>query len=147
DRARPGATFLLNSPFGPEEAWDRLPREVQAQISDKGLDVWVIAADQVARDTGMGNRINRVMAPGFFHLSGVLPSDEAIAHIKASVEKAYGNRGRTVVERNFAAIDAAVAELHRLEVPATAEGERTMAVTVPDDAPDFVKHVTSMLMA
>jgi pyruvate-ferredoxin/flavodoxin oxidoreductase len=147
DRARPGATFLLNSPFGPDEVWDRLPREVQAQIIDKGLDLWVIDADQVARDTGMGNRINTVMQPCFFHLSGVLPAEEAIAHIKAAVEKTYGKRGRTVVERNFAAIDAAVAELHRVEVPATADSSRTMAVTVPDDAPDFVKHVTSMLMS
>ena len=106
DHAKPGATLLLNSPYGPDEVWDQLPREVQRQIIDKDLDLWVIDADAVARETGMGNRINTVMQPCFFQLVGVLPADEAIAHIKASVEHAYGRRGRAVVERNFAAIDA-----------------------------------------
>jgi pyruvate-ferredoxin/flavodoxin oxidoreductase len=147
DHARHGATFLLNSPFGPDEVWDRLPREVQSQIIDKDLSLWVIDAYRVAGEVGMGNRINTVMQPCFFQLSGVLPPDEAIARIKASVERTYGRRGRSVVERNFAAIDAALAELHRVEVPATAEGERTMALTVPGDAPDFVQRVTSVLMA
>ncbi|MBN2623342.1 MAG: pyruvate:ferredoxin (flavodoxin) oxidoreductase, partial [Acidimicrobiales bacterium] len=147
DHARPGATFLLNSPFGPDEVWAQLPREVQTQIIDKGLDLWVIDAYRVAGEVGMGNRINTIMQPCFFQLSGVLPADEAIAHIKAGVEQTYGKRGRAVVERNFAAIDRALAELHRVEVPATVAGDRTMTVTVPGDAPDFVKRVTSVLMA
>jgi pyruvate-ferredoxin/flavodoxin oxidoreductase len=147
DHARPGATFLLNSPFGPDRVWAELPREVQSQIIDKGIDLWVIDAYRVADEVGMGNRINTVMQPCFFQLAGVLPADEAIAHIKAEVEGAYGRRGRTVVERNFAAIDRALAALHRVDVPAGVVGDRTMAVTVPDDAPDFVKRVTSVLMA
>src|SRR5690606_35573863 len=112
DHARPGATFLLNSPFGPDEVWERLPREVQTQIIDKGIDLWVIDAYRVAGDAGMGNRINTVMQPCFFQLAGVLPADEAIARIKAGVEQTYGRRGRAVVERNFAAIDSALAALH-----------------------------------
>ncbi|HEX6238358.1 MAG TPA: pyruvate:ferredoxin (flavodoxin) oxidoreductase [Acidimicrobiales bacterium] len=147
DVARPGATFLLNSPHGPDRVWDRLPREVQRQIVDKGLDLWVVDADRIARDVGMGDRINTVMQPCFFRLAGVLPADEAIARIKAWVEETYGRRGRAVVERNFAAIDRSLAGLARVETPAEATGERTMALTIPDDAPDFVQRVTSMLMA
>ena len=109
DVAKPGATFLLNSPYGPDEVWDRLPREVQQQLIDKRIDFWVIDADAVARETGMGNRINTVMQPCFFQLSGVLPPEEAIAKIKAAVENTYANRGRALVERNFAAIDRSLA--------------------------------------
>ena len=115
---RPGATFLLNSPFGADEVWGRLPVEVQREILDKQIDVWVIDAYEVAREAGMGNRINTVMQPCFFQLSGVLPPDEAIEQIKSAVESTYARRGRTVIERNFAAIDRALANLHRVEVPA-----------------------------
>jgi len=146
DHARPGATFLLNSPFPAEQVWDQLPREVQAQIVDKALELWVIDADAVAREVGMGNRINTIMQPCFFQLSGVLPADEAIAKTKESVEKAYGRRGRAVVERNFAAIDAALDHLRHVPVPAEVTGTRTMAQTIPDDAPDFVERVTAVLM-
>ncbi len=147
DYARPGATFLLNSPFPAEQVWDQLPREVQDQVVDKQLEMWVIDADAVAREIGMGNRINTIMQPCFFQLSGVLPADEAIAKIKASVEKTYGRRGRAVVERNFEAIDQAIGRLERVEVPDRAAGERTMAHVIASDAPEFVQKVTAMLMA
>jgi len=147
DQAREGATFLLNSPYGPDEVWDRLPREVQQQIVDKGIDFWVIDAFEVAGQTEMGSRINTVMQPCFFQLAGVLPPEEAIARIKESVEANYGKRGRAIVERNFAAIDRSLQELRRVDVPATVTSELSIASTIPDEAPDFVKHVTSKLMA
>lgn len=146
DYARPGATLLLNSPFGPDEVWDNLPREVQTQIVDKGIELWVIDADAVARDTGMGNRINTIMQPCFFQLSGVLPPEEAIARIKGTVEKAYGKRGRSVVDRNFAAIDAALDHLCQVTVPGSVTNTRTMEHAVTADAPEFVQRVTSLLM-
>jgi pyruvate-ferredoxin/flavodoxin oxidoreductase len=147
--ARPGATVLLNAPFGPDELWDQLPREVQQEIIDKNLELWVIDADRVAREVGMGNRINTVMQPCFFHLSGVLPADVAIAKIKESVQATYARRGRAVIEQNFAAIDASIANLHRVNPPATdrATSDRSIEITVPDDAPDFVRQVTRVLMA
>jgi pyruvate-ferredoxin/flavodoxin oxidoreductase len=145
--AKHGATFLLNSPFPADEVWDRLPREVQQQLIDKQLHFWVIDADAVARAAGMGNRINTVMQPCFFHLAGVLPADTAIAHIKAWVEKSYARRGREIVERNFAAIDRSLAALARVDVPAAATSGRTRAQTLPDDAPEFVKRVTATLIA
>ena len=116
--AEPGATFLLNSPYGPEEVWEHLPRAVQEQIIDKGLRFFVIDADRVARETGMGGRINTVMQTCFFALAGVLPRDEAVAAIKQAIEKTYGKRGEAVVRQNFAAVDAALAHLHEVPVPA-----------------------------
>jgi pyruvate-ferredoxin/flavodoxin oxidoreductase len=147
DHAKHGTTFLLNSPFGPDEVWDHIPREVQAQIIDKEIRFWVIDAYTLAKDVGMGNRINTVMQPCFFQLAGVLPADEAVAKIKESVEKAYGRRGRTIVERNFAAIDRSLAELHPVEVPTRVTSDRAIGVLMPDDAPDFVRRVTARLIA
>jgi pyruvate-ferredoxin/flavodoxin oxidoreductase len=146
-RAKRGATFLLNSPFGPDEVWGRLPREVQQELIDKEIELWIVDAYRVAREVGMGNRINTVMQPCFFKLAGVLPADEAVERIKDSVEKAYGQRGRTIVERNFAAIDRSLTELLRVEVPAAVTSDRSTTLTMPDAAPDFVKRVTARLIA
>jgi pyruvate-ferredoxin/flavodoxin oxidoreductase len=147
DSAKPGATFLLNARFGPDAVWDRLPREVQQQLVDRRIDFWVIDAFAVARETGMGDRINTVMQPCFFHLAGVLPADEAIARIKDSVAKTYAKRGGEVVERNFAAIDQALARLARVTVPAAATSRRSRDRGVADDAPEFVQRVTTRLLA
>ena len=111
DVARDGATFLLNSTFGPREVWDRLPGNVQRQLQEKHIQLWVIDADRVAAESQLGNRINTVMQTCFFALSKVLPTEEAVTRVKVSVEKAYGKRGNTIVERNIAAIDAALAHL------------------------------------
>jgi pyruvate-ferredoxin/flavodoxin oxidoreductase len=144
--AKPGATFLLNAPYAAAEVWDRLPRVVQQQLIDKQIDFWVIDGFAVASEVGMGNRINTVMQPCFFKLSGVLPADEAIARIKESVEKAYGKRGRAVVERNFAAIDRSLERLEHVTVPAALTGHELPPI-VPETAPDFVKKVTATLLA
>ncbi|HET6475782.1 MAG TPA: pyruvate:ferredoxin (flavodoxin) oxidoreductase [Thermoleophilia bacterium] len=145
--ARDGAIFLLNSPFPPDEVWDNLPECIQEELIEKRLRFWVIDADRIAEEVGMGNRINTVMQPCFFALSGVLPTDEAVARIKESVEKDYGKRGRVVVERNFAAIDRSLQELTQVEVPAAVTCGGPSQSTVPADAPDFVRRVTVPLLA
>ena len=111
ESAKRGATFLLNAPYGPDEVWDHLPGDVQRQLIDKHIDFWVIDALAVAAEAGMGSRINTVMQPCFFKLAGILPPDEAIAQIKAFVQKTYAKRGEAVVARNFAAIDRSLARL------------------------------------
>src|SRR5450759_2916448 len=121
--AKPGAIFLLNSAYGADRVWEHLPVEVQQQIIDKKLGFYVIDAYRVAREVGLGTRINTVMQPCFFALSNVLPREEGIAAIKDSIEHAYGKRGRTVVERNFAAVDRAVSEMVRVDVPADTTGD------------------------
>jgi pyruvate-ferredoxin/flavodoxin oxidoreductase len=145
--AKPGATFLLNSPHAPADVWDRLPRDVQEQLIEKQIDLWTIDAAAVASTAGMGNRINTVMQPCFFQLAGVLPADEAIAHIKASVEKTYARRGQEVIDRNFAAIDQSLAALTKVEVPSAVTSDRAREHALPSDAPDFVQRVTARLMA
>ena len=145
-RAAPGATFLLNSPWPADQVWDHLPVEVQREVIDKRLDLWVVDAARVAREAGMGHRINTVMQPCFFALSGVLPRDEAIAAIKAWVEKAFSRRGEEVVARNFAAVDGALEGLRRVEVPAQATATRHRRPTVSEEAPDFVKRVTARML-
>ncbi len=147
DCAKEGATFLLNSPHSAAEVWDHLPARVRRQIVDKRLRFWVIDAHAIAREVGLGSRINTVMQPCFFQLSGVLPIDEALEHIKASVEKAYGRRGPAIVDRNLAAIDSSLAGLTRVEVPEQPGGDEDDHATVPDDAPEFVRNVTARLMA
>jgi pyruvate-ferredoxin/flavodoxin oxidoreductase len=147
ERAAPGATFLLNAPYGPADVWDRLPREVQEAVLARGLRVFVIDADAVARGAGMAGRINTVMQTCFFALSGVLPRGEAVARIKEAIEKTYGKRGGEVVRRNFAAVDAAVAHLHEVRIPTAATAVRRRPPIVSDSAPDFVKRVTALMMA
>ncbi|HEY3546779.1 MAG TPA: pyruvate:ferredoxin (flavodoxin) oxidoreductase, partial [Propionicimonas sp.] len=145
DVAKPGATLLLNSPHG-ADTWEHLPVEVQAEITEKRLRTWVIDAEAVAKAAGLGKRINTVMQPCFFYLSGVLPADEAIAAIKAAVEQTYGRRGRTVVERNFAAIDAAIAALRPLPAGLRPSSHTHRLPALPEAAGDFVRRVTGAML-
>jgi pyruvate-ferredoxin/flavodoxin oxidoreductase len=147
DLARPGAVFLLNSPYGPDRVWDRLPRELQQQVIEKRLRFYVIDAMAVARETGMGGRINTIMQTCFFAVSGVLPREEAIRQIKKSIEKTYSKKGEEVVRRNFAAVDHTLAHLFEVSVPGTATSTLHQAPIIPEEAPDFVKRVTALMMA
>jgi pyruvate-ferredoxin/flavodoxin oxidoreductase len=144
--AAPGAVFLLNAPYPKEQVWDHLPREVQKTILEKRLRFYVIDALNVANATGMRGRINTVMQTCFFAISGVLPREEAIAAIKKGVEKTYGKKGASVVQKNFEAIDQTLAHLHEVAVPAEVTARFSMPPTVPDTAPDFVKRVTAVMM-
>jgi pyruvate-ferredoxin/flavodoxin oxidoreductase len=145
--ARPGATFLLNSPYPAEEVWDHLPMEVQRAILDKDLRFWVVDAAQVAREAGLGGRINTVMQPCFFALSGLMPIERAVARLKDWVVATFGKRGEEVVRRNHAALDAAVAALQRVKVPAEVTATGYRRPPVPDEAPAFVHRVTSRIIA
>jgi pyruvate-ferredoxin/flavodoxin oxidoreductase len=145
--AQPGATFLLNAPFGPDDIWNHLPRKVQRQIIEKKLRFYVIDGYKVARETGMGSRINTIMQTGFFALSGVLPPDEAIAAIKNAIQKTYGKRGDAVVQKNFAAVDASVAQLHQVRVPSQVTSTFEILPAVPEQAPAFVRDVLGAMIA
>jgi pyruvate-ferredoxin/flavodoxin oxidoreductase len=145
--AKPGAVFLLNSPYGPDDVWEHLPVEVQQQIIEKRLRCYVIDAVKLAREVGLGSRINTIMQPCFFHLSGVISTDEVIPKIKAAVEHTYGKRGRVVVERNFAAIERAIVELAEMKVPSEIRGALHRMPPLPADAPDLVRNVTAKMLA
>jgi pyruvate-ferredoxin/flavodoxin oxidoreductase len=147
DVAAEGATVLLNAPYGPDEVWDSLPREVQEQIVARRLRLFVVDATRVAREAGLGRRVNTVLQTCFFALADVLPLDEAIAAIKAAIRSSYGKRGRAVLERNFAAVDRALEGLHEVDVPAAATAPNHRPGPVPADAPVHVRRLTAPLIA
>jgi pyruvate-ferredoxin/flavodoxin oxidoreductase len=146
DVAAPGATVLLNSPYPPGAVWDHLPIEAQTQVIEKDLQLWTIDADAIARDAGLGRRVNTVLQTCFFHLTGLLPTEEAVQAIKEQIQKSYGTRGQAVVRRNEEAVERAVAGLSHVE-PGALTSTRRISDPVPDAAPDFVKRVTAMIMA
>ena len=146
DAAAPEAVFLLNSIYSQDEVWGKMPRTIQSAVVEKGLKFYVIDAYKVAREAGMGGRINTIMQTCFFAISGVLPRDEAIAQIKQAIQKTYGKKGQEVVDKNFAAVDQTLAALHEVVVPDVVTSEIEKPSVVPAEAPDFVQAVTSVML-
>ncbi len=144
--AKPGATFLLNSPFSKDEIWAQLHGSVQKVILDKQLRFFVIDASKVAEEVGMGNRINTIMQVCFFALSGVLPKEEAIAEIKHAIEKTYSKKGQDVVQQNFQAVDATLLHLHEVTEKPITGNQSDFPAAVPEEAPPFVQAVTGVMM-
>lgn len=147
DAAAEGATILLNSPYGPEGVWDHLPRPIQETLITKHARLFVIDAYSVARENGMGVRINSVMQTCFFALSNVLPREEAISRIKEAIRKSYGKRGEAIVQHNYDAVDAALAHLYEVKLPDTADGTLSLPPIVSVEAPEFVQKVTAEIIA
>ena len=145
--AEPGAVFLLNSPYPADEVWDKLPRKIQGQIIEKKLQFYVIDGYAVAKDAGMGQRINTIMQTCFFAISGVLPREEAIENIKKAIKKTYGRRGEAVVQKNFAAVDAALGHLHRVNYPAAVSSTIELPPIISNRAPEFVQNVLGQILA
>jgi pyruvate-ferredoxin/flavodoxin oxidoreductase len=147
DSAAVGAVFLVNTPAAPDKVWNLLTRKMQQQIIDKKIQLYVIDAIAIAKDTGMGNRINTIMQTCFFAISGVLPRDVAIEKIKYAAEKSYSKKGREVVEANWKAIDETIANLHKVAVPETVTSVHQMPEAVPAFAPEFVRKITAEIMS
>lgn len=145
--AKQGATFLLNSPFDAEHIWRHLPAPVQKQLIDKDIQFYVIDAVKVARQTGMGRRINTVMQTCFFALSGVMPKDEAIKKIKQYAEKTYARKGPEVVQKNFEAIDQSLANLEKVTLPETVTALADTGAGKFAKASRFVQEVTAEMTA
>ncbi|MBZ5654485.1 MAG: pyruvate:ferredoxin (flavodoxin) oxidoreductase [Acidobacteriia bacterium] len=136
-----GGTFLLNSPFGTEEVWDKLPRLVQQQLIAKKARFFVIDGYQVARDTGMGSRMNTILQVCFFAISKVLPGDEAVEAIRKSIRDTYGKKGEEIVQKNMKAVDETLAHLHEVKVPAQVTSTLEIPAPFPANAPDFDRNV------
>ncbi|MCC5940983.1 MAG: pyruvate:ferredoxin (flavodoxin) oxidoreductase [Balneolaceae bacterium] len=146
-KARHGATFLLNAPYGPDEIWDNIPEKVQQQIIDKKLKFYSIDAYKVARENGMGNRINTVMQTCFFAISEILPKEKAILLIKDAIKKAYGSKGEKILQSNYLAVDNSVANLFEVQVPENAGSAIKMRPPVPEEAPEYVQKVIAEIIA
>lgn len=145
--AKPGATFLLNAPYDANEVWNHLTYEVQKQIIDKKLKFYTINAVEVARETGMGQRINTIMQACFFAISNILPREQAIAEIKNAIKKTYSKKGDAIVQKNFTAVDASLAHMHEVVIPAEPTSTLHTALPVPADAPEFIQKVTGEIIA
>ena len=145
--AKEGATFLLNAPYSADEVWNHLTYEVQKQIIDKKLKFYTINAVEVARETGMGQRINTIMQACFFAISNILPREQAIAEIKNAIKKTYSKKGDAIVQKNFEAVDASLAHMHEVKVPAEPTSSLHTDLPVPADAPEFIQKVTGEIIA
>lgn len=139
--AEPGSVFLLNSPYNEEETWRQTPARVQQQIIDKKLKFYAINASRVARDAGMGTRINGILQTCFFALSGILPRDQAIEKIKSAIAKTYADKGESVIQKNFDAVDKALANLFEVKYSGKIDGKEATTFSIHGDAPDFAKTV------
>jgi pyruvate-ferredoxin/flavodoxin oxidoreductase len=145
--AESGATFLLNCPYAAEQVWDRLPRTVQRQIIDKKLRFFVLDAGKVAREAGLGGRINTIMQAGFFAVTGILPASEAMIAIKKAIYKTFSKRGDAVVQKNYLALESALQHLAEVQVPSEVTSAFDLRPAVPATAPAFVRDVTAKMIA
>ncbi len=145
EAAMPGAVFLLNSPYSAAEVWDKLPKTSQEGMLKKKIEFYVIDGYKVGREAGMGSRINTIMQTCFFAISGVLPRDEAIEQIKKSIKKTYGKRGDAVVQKNFAAVDHALAHLEKVELPTAASSDFDIVGAMSGNPPKFVNDVLGQI--
>jgi pyruvate-ferredoxin/flavodoxin oxidoreductase len=143
----PHGTVLLNSPFAPDRVWEHLPENAQRRMIDQQARFFVIDANKVARDSGMGGRINTVMQTCFFAISGVLPPEEAIAAIKNSIRKTYGKKGEEIVAKNVRAVDETLAHLLEVEVPHEVTVRASQSNGKLSAAPEFVRNVLGEIMA
>ncbi|MCO5062772.1 MAG: pyruvate:ferredoxin (flavodoxin) oxidoreductase, partial [Kiritimatiellae bacterium] len=147
EKAAPGAVFLLNTSASRDAVWDTLPRPVQQAMLGKRIRFHIIDGYRVAQENGMGRRINTIMQACFFAITDVIDRELAMREIKAMVEKTYGRKGRRLLERNYAAIDEALAGLHAVSVPAQLSSQIEMPPVVAANAPEFVQKVTATLIA
>lgn len=145
--AQHGATFLLNAPFDNEDVWYNLPQKIQEEIIEKKLKLYVINASKVARETGMGSRINSILQTCFFAISNVVPKDEAISYIKNAIKKTYGRKGEAVVQKNFDAVDKTLENLSLIDYSGFIIGNKAIEPAVSGHAPDFVQKVLAKIIA
>src|SRR5450631_1946909 len=146
-KAKKGGTFLLCSPFGKEEIWDKMPKEVQKQIIDKKLKFYVINAVKLGEELGLGARINMIMQTAFFKISNIIPLEVAVKEIKKAIKKSYGKSGDKVVAMNYAAVDEGLKNVFEVKVPVKVSSKFAMPPTVAKDAPKFVQDVIAPLIA
>jgi pyruvate-ferredoxin/flavodoxin oxidoreductase len=145
--AEEGATFLLNAPYTLDEVWDQLPKKIQEEIVHKKLKFFVINASKVAKETGMGSRINSILQTCFFAISDVMPKEDAIQYIKNAIKKTYGRKGEDVVQKNFRAVDMTVDNLFHVDYSSHEVGKKAIDSPINGKAPDFIQNVLGKIIA
>lgn len=145
--AQHGATFLLNAPYATEDVWFNLPAKIQEEILEKQIKLYVINASKVAKETGMGSRINSILQTCFFAISDVMPKEQAIGAIKGAIRKSYGRKGEAVVQKNFDAVDKTLENLFLLDYTHFAIGTRGIEPAISGNAPEFVQSVLARIIS
>jgi len=145
--AEDNAVFLLASPYGEDEVWSKIPKEAQQAVIDKKLKFYIIRAFDIAKEIGLGARINIIMQTAFFKISNIFSVDDAVAAIKESIKKTYGKKGEKVVEMNNKAVDMALEAIKEVKIPSRADSSINMPLVVPETAPEFVRNVTAKMIA
>jgi pyruvate-ferredoxin/flavodoxin oxidoreductase len=128
DLAAQGGKLLLNAPWPAEQVWPQLPLRVQQWIRRKELRVTVVNAAAIAREHGLGGRINTVMQVAFFAVAELMPLEQALSAMRTAIQRSYGRKGEQVVAANLAAIEAARSGLQELVVPS--EQQSVQAETI-----------------
>ena len=141
DEIVPGGTFLLNCSWKLDELEAHIPASVRRQIAQKHIQFYVIDANRIARDLGLGSHTNTVLQAAFFALMQVIPTEEALGMIKDAVRRTYFAKGDDVVSRNVAAIDAGATELVKVEVPAAWAQAQDETAAEDEALPDVVKNL------
>ncbi|MBV6477503.1 MAG: Pyruvate-flavodoxin oxidoreductase [Ignavibacteria bacterium] len=141
-----GGIFLLNSPYGKDEIFSKLPEKTGRQIKEKELNFYVIDAYSVGKQTGMGSKLNTIMQTCFFAISGIMPQDEAIGHIKNYIKKTYSSKGEEVVAKNFLAVDKAIENLHKVDIEKAILGNIQLPPVVSPKAPEYVRTTLSKII-
>ncbi|WP_058910230.1 pyruvate:ferredoxin (flavodoxin) oxidoreductase [Entomohabitans teleogrylli] len=147
ERLKPGGIFLLNTPYAPDEVWSRLPQEVQGELNNRQARLYVINAARIARECGLGARINTVMQMAFFHLTQILPGDSALQELQGAIARSYSSKGQELVERNWQALAMAREQLSAVPLQPVSDDSHHRPPVVSDAAPDFVKTVTAAMLA
>ncbi|MDB5192136.1 MAG: pyruvate-ferredoxin/flavodoxin oxidoreductase [Segetibacter sp.] len=142
-----GAVFLLNAPFPKDEVWEKLPKKIQEQIMQKKLKFYCINAYDVAKEAGMGNRINTILQTCFFAISNILPREEAIKKIKEAIYDSYWKKGEAVVQKNYEAVDKTLANLYEVDYTGFIAGDIALDNLIPQSAPDFVREVLAKIIS
>ncbi|TFE70235.1 pyruvate:ferredoxin (flavodoxin) oxidoreductase [Methylacidiphilum sp. Yel] len=142
-----GGILLVNSPFSPDETWDKIPREVQQKILSERIQFFVIDAYKLAKDCGLGSRINTIMQVAFFELTALIPIDEALDYLREHIRSSYGYRGEEVVRKNFEALEKALKALCRVKPDGKSLGSVPLLPPVSEEAPEYVKSVIGEMIA
>jgi len=146
DGLAPGGAFLLNSPWDQDEMESKLPDHMKRTIAQKNIRFYNIDGVKIAGEIGLGGRINMIMQAAFFQISEVIPPEEAFNYMKQAIKKSYGKKGEKIVQMNYAAVDNAIGELTKIEVPESwlRAGQEAYA---DRDEPEFVKNVMRPMLA
>ncbi len=143
----PGGTFLLNTEWTPEELNEKLPAAMKKYFAENNIKLYIINGTQIAKEIGLGNRVNSVLQAAFFKLSNIIPIDEAVEYMKAAIKKSYGKKGDAILNMNYAAVEQGVEKVVKVEVPAEWANATEEAKQDKAGTPEFVKKIVEPMNA